>query len=422
MWWFQNKTQPERLYLDNAAATAVRPEVFAAMQPYFSEQYGNASAIHAEGAQAATAVSEARLSVARTLGIRPNEVTFTASGSESNNLAILGYVRQLHEVDGFSYGEIEIISTKIEHPSVLEVLRHLESLGVVVHYTPVDEEGCIVEAELKKLLNTKTRLITFAYANSEIGVVQPVKRITRLVRKFNTDSGTSTKTHLDASQAPLWLSCHMTKLGVDMMTLDAGKCEGPKGVGILTVRNVPILPLVLGGGQESGLRAGTENTAGIVGAAKALELAQEQVGSEYAFDHNNSDANTGAVLLWRAIKDTLPEAILNGPDFTLETLQNGHQVTERRLPNNVNISIPGIDTEFAVVVLDKHGIAASTKSACSGAGSGESGVVKEISNDSARANSTIRFSLGRTTDLSQSEAVRIATILRDHVDQMQALQ
>ncbi len=394
----------KRIYLDNAAATPVRAEVRTAMQPYFAEQFGNASAIHAEGQQAAIAVADARLKIARALGIRPNEVTFTASGSESNNLALYGYVRHLHEVEQVPYGEIEIISTKIEHPSVLEVLVHLESIGVLVRYVDLSSEGVIVEASLQALISPKTRLVTFAYANSEIGTVQPVKRITRSIRKYNADHQTSIKTHLDASQAPLWLSCQMTQLGVDMMTLDAGKCQGPKGVGVLAGRNIQLKGIVLGGGQESGLRAGTENTAGIVGTATAIALAQSEwkTVAERVRQEN--------ALLWQHIKQHVPAAELNGSDI----------LSDVRLPNNLNISLPGIDSEFAVVVLDKNGIAASTKSACSGAGSGESAVVKAITDDTTRASSTIRFSLGSDTALSVKNATKIANILQAHYQAMQS--
>ena len=402
-WWNKLNTN-KRIYLDNAAATPVRAEVVDAMKPYWTENFGNASAIHAEGQVAADAVAAARLLIARTLGIRPNEVTFTGSGSESNNLALYGYVRQLHEVEQIPYNEIEIISTNIEHPSVLKVLSHLEIMGVIVQYVAVDEVGMIDLSSLESVLTEKTRLVTFAYANSEIGTVQPVKRITRLIRKFNTENVVNIKTHLDASQAPLWLSCHMTHLGVDMMTLDAGKCEGPKGVGVLTVRNVPLQGIILGGGQESGLRAGTENTAGIVGAATAIKLAQEN------FEEVSARVRQESEMLWQNLTEILSTIVLNGP-----TIANGD-----RLPNNVNISLPGLDSEFAVVVLDKNGIAASTKSACSGAGSGESLVVKEISGDAARATSTIRFSLGPDTNLSVQKSAQIAHILLKHQQQMQS--
>ena len=413
----------KRIYLDNAAATPLHGEVFAAMQPYLTEQFGNASAIHQEGQSAKDAIDVARLKIARALGVRPQTILFTGSGTESNNLAVYGHLRALREEKGVTFSEMEIISTKLEHPSVSEVLKHLESEGVVIKYVAVDEYGSIDTNDLQTLLSESTRLVTFAYGNSEIGTVQPVKRITRLIKKFNTEHGTSILTHLDAAQAPLWLPCQVPQLGVDLMTLDAGKCQGPKGVGVLVVQpKVELKGITLGGGQERGYRAATENVAGIVGAAEAIVRAQVVLEGEKTTDTNWDDTNaqvsSDAAQFLKMLRAELPEMILNGPEPEYTTLHDGPTVCLNRLANNINISLPGIDTEFAVVVLDKHGIAASTKSACSGAGGGESGVVKTISGDATRASSTIRFSLGPNTDLNTDDMERIATILREHYDQM----
>ncbi len=421
MFWSQKK--PERLYLDYAAATPLHPDVLAAMQSYLTTEWGNASAIHAEGQAARTAVEEARLKLARALGVRPQTIIFTGSGTESNNLAIYGHLRALHEERGAAFTEMEIISTKLEHPSVLEVLKHLEEQGVVVKYVAVDEYGRIDTNDLQALLNERTRLVTFAYGNSEIGTVQPVKRITRHVKKFNTEHGTNILTHLDAAQAPLWLPCQVPQLGVDLMALDAGKCQGPKGVGVLVAQpKVTLKGITLGGGQERGLRAATENVAGIVGAGEAIVRAQVVLEAEKTADTNWDDTNaavsSSAAQFLEILRAELPEMILNGPEPEYTTLHDGPTVCLNRLANNINISLPGIDTEFAVVVLDKHGIAASTKSACSGAGGGESGVVKAISGDAARASSTIRFTLGPDTDLNADDMKRIAKILKAHVKQM----
>lgn len=399
MWW--NKTA-KRLYLDYAAATPVHSEVLEAMRPYFTEWFGNASAIHAEGVAASEALESARLELARTLGVRQPEVIFTGSGTESNNLALYGHVRALREIAGRASTDIEIIATAIEHPSILEVLRDLEQQGVVVKYVPVDEAGRVDEKALLALLSPQTALVTFAYANSEIGTVQDVKRLTRCIRKFNTEHGTKIRTHLDASQAPLWLPCQVPPLGVDMMTLDAGKCEGPKGVGVLVVRGgVPLCGFVRGGGQEQALRAGTENTPLIVGAATAIVRAQK---------HHQENATRVAGqrdLLAAALSSSLSNVVVNGA------------TGERRIANNLNISLPGLDTEYAVVVLDSKGVAASTKSACSGAGGGQSTVLMETTGDAARAASTIRFSLGPLTDLTPANIDLITTTLRDLQNQMQ---
>ena len=375
-----NKSQKKhRIYLDNAAATPLHPEVRESMMPFLMEEYGNASSIHQEGARASLAVDEARGLVARTLGIKPAGVIFTGSGTESNNLAILGRIKYLHN-QGMAFEEMEVVTTKIEHPSVLEAVKELENFGVKIKYVEVDERGIITVSALEKVLTSKTVLVTFAYANSEIGTVQPVLRLSRVIRKYEKQENITIVIHLDAAQAPLWLPCAMKQLGVDMMTLDAGKCNGPKGVGVLSMyKNVGLLPVMFGGGQENGLRASTENVAGIVGMAKALELAQANY-KERAEKVAYLRDDTIKLLL-----EKIPSVVINGASG------------EERLANNINFSISNLDTEYAVVYLDAQGVAASTKSACAGAGGGESTVVKTITSDATRAQSTIRFSLGENT-------------------------
>lgn len=387
--------EPKRVYLDYAAATPVRPEVLKAMKPYFSDVFGNASAVHQEGVGASRAVANARNTVAKTLGIRADGVIFTSGGTESNNLALYGAVYAAAQEKAFS--EIEIISTKTEHPSILRVLEHLSRMGVVVHYVSVLEDGRIDEKHFSSLLSKKTVLITFSYANSETGVVQEAKRLSRIVRKYNTEHQTRIMVHLDACQAPLWLPLQMEMLGVDMLSLDAGKCYGPKGVGVLAHRPAAKLQSVmLGGKQESGMRAGTENTPLIVGCAEALVVAQR-----------NGEKRSVRV---KQLRDYLIVQLLENIDGCV---LNGSQ--EHRLANNVNVSIPGIDTEFAVVTLDVKGIAASTKSACSSADSSGSYVVREMTKDGDRANATIRFSLGEET--TKKDIDTAAAVLAEHAAQ-----
>ncbi|MEM9336539.1 MAG: cysteine desulfurase family protein [Patescibacteria group bacterium] len=386
----------KRLYLDMAAATPVRKGVLEAMQPYFAEQFGNPSAIHAEGRQAKVAISEAREKLARLLHIRPEGVYFTGSGTEANNTAIYGYVRHLLEEEGKSFSDLTIISTKLEHPSVIEVLKHLEDQGVTVAWVNVDEAGKVDEKHLSELLDEKVVLVSLAYVNSEVGVVQPVRRIARAIKKYNQEQDMNILLHADAAQAPLWLSCDMDQLGVDMMTLDAGKCFGPKGMGVLALRRgVSVKGVILGGGQETGVRAGTENTALIVGGVEAFSLAQGN------YEMRASETKELRDYFISELQQAIPEVVLNGP------------VGLDRVANNVNISIPGLDTEYAVVVLDSKGVAASTKSACSGAGGGESVVVKTITGDAARATSTIRFTLG--SELSKSDIDYVVKTLKEHV-------
>lgn len=376
----------KRIYLDYAAATPVSREVKQVMLPYMSGDFANPGAIHSEGQKAKQALEEARSMVAATLGVRSEGVIFTSNGTEANNLAIIGLVKSLRRNEGIPYEDIEIITTALEHPSIKEALVQLSAMKVVVTEVPVNEEGIINPQDLAKAISERTRLVTFAYANSEIGVVQNVSRLVREVRKVEKEVGHKIFVHVDAAQAPLWLPCKLPPLGVNMMSLDAGKCEGPKGVGMLVTHGaVPLLPLLYGGGQESGLRPGTEAVPLIVGAAKALQLAQE------TFKDRAERVSKIRDEFFEIITSRYQDIIINGPKG------------ENRLANNINISLPGFDTEYAVVYLDKHGVSASTKSACAGAGGGESAVVKAVSGDETRAKSTLRLTLGPKTSLADLE-------------------
>ncbi len=400
MWgWFSKKNTTKRIHLDYASTTPVHPEVESAMHPYWNEQWANASAIYKEGVEVRKVIESNRTELARVLHVRPLDITFTSGGTESNNLALIGLVDALHR-DGRRYEDMEIISPRIEHPSILETLSYLDRRGVVVKYVSVTEEGEIVISELETLLSGKTILVTCAYVNSEVGVVQDIKKISRTVRLHNETSGSHTLVHVDASQAPLWLPCDLDRLGVDMMTLDAGKCYGPKSVGVLAHRHwVTLSSLMHGGGQESGLRSGTENTALIVGCVRALVRAQAGYETRAVVVSKSRDE------FFELITKEIPLAIVNGS-------------RDSRVANNVNISIPNLDTEYAVIWLDAKGVCASTKSACGAKETTGSSVVREMTKDESRALSTIRFTLGEETKNSDIEvAVRI---LKEFVEQMQS--
>lgn len=385
----------ERVYLDFAAATPVRPEIIVMMEPYMRNISANPSATHFEGRQARQAIESARDGVAKVLHVRSDEVFFTGGGTESNNLAIFGAVRMLTS-QGAAEKDIEIITTRVEHPSILEVVAELERKGVVIKYVPVDEEGLIDLNIFKELLSPKTALISLAYANSETGVVQDVKKISRIVKEYRSDLGeVRPLIHLDASQAPLYLPCAVDSLGVDLMTLDSGKCYGPKGAGVLIKKSyVKLAAQLYGGDQESGLRPGTENTAEIVGSARSLVIAQER--------HEGRSAQVGEMrdLLIAELQKEIPKLQINGSAV-------------HRIANNVNISIPGIDGEYAVVALDVNGVAASTRSACSGTTSGGSHVVTAMGGGEERALGTIRFTLGEET--TEDDVRRAVTVLKTHV-------
>ena len=390
-----------RVYLDYAAATPLSTKAFVAMKPFLMESFGNASAIHQEGARSRRAVEEARERTARALQVRPEFITFTSGGTESNNLAIIGTVEHLLR-GGKSLSDMEIVTTKIEHPSVMNTMRALEARGVVIKYVGVDAKGFVSLSELQALLSEKTVLFSVAYANSEIGVIQKVHAIKKVLTAAEKKFETKILFHLDAAQAPLWVSCQFDSLYTDMLALDVGKCHGPKGVGILVrSRRVVVSPTLYGGGQENGLRPGTENVAGIVGASVALEEAQKDFKTRAEKTTRVRDAAIEYIL------KEIPEAILNGP------------TGDERLANNINISLLGLDTEFATVVLDKHGFAVSTKSACAGAGGGESAVVKAISADQSRSASTLRISLSPETTLSDIKD--LTKVLKCHIDKMSHL-
>jgi len=386
----------QRVYLDWAAATPLLSAAHEAMQPFLTDSFANPSAIHREGQEARDAVEAARVQVASVLQVRPEFVTFTGSGTEANNIAILGTIEQLRQ-SGAAYSDMEIISTVIEHPSVTRTLAHLAVLGVAVRDVAVKESGVIDLNALRELVSEKTVLLTTHYINSEIGTIQPTRAIKKIMREAAPDA----LLHIDAAQAPLWVSCQFESVGADLLSLDAGKCCGPKGVGMLIrKRGVELAPTIYGGGQENGLRPGTENVAGIVGVATAIEWAQASW---------RERANAVRVVRNQAVEHLLqeiPGAVLNGADCT----------SDNRVANNINISIPGLDTEFATVVLDKHGYSVSTKSACSGAGGGASAVVLATTGDLMRAASTLRITPGSGTFLEHLQD--LTTVLKDHTQQM----
>ena len=374
----------KRIYLDYAATTPTDPRVLKAMLPYFDKKFGNPSSIHAEGAEAKKILDESRTKVARILEAHADEIIFTSGGTESNNLAIFGVVKAF-EKEGILISKMHFVTTVIEHSSVLECFRELEARGAKVSYAPVSPDGLVDPESIRKLLRPETLLVSVGYANNEIGTIQPIPKIARVIRDFRKTKPSTLNPrpffHSDGSQAPLYLNCAVERLGVDLLTLDGHKMYGPKGVGMLYVRRgVPIMPLLFGGGQERGIRSTTENVPHIVGFAKAFEIA-------VALREKES-----ARLL--KLRDYFCSDVLKNIRISKEIVVNGSM--KERLPNNLNISVPGFDIEFAVLKLDAAGIACSTKSSCLGT-EGASYVVAALGGDTERANSTLRFTLGRDT-------------------------
>ncbi len=359
------------------ATTPVRKEVILAMKPYWSEDFGNPGSITKLGVKAKQAVENARRTVAECLKARPQEIIFTSGGTESNNLAIFGLVNNL-EKQGMKISDLHFITTNIEHSSISECFKELERRGGKVDYLKVNEKGLVDPKDLRKLIKPNTVLVSVGYANNEIGTIQPIKDIMKEIRHARKTNKILVNNfpffHTDASQAGLYCNLNINELGVDLMTLDAQKIYGPKGVGILFIKSgVEISPIIFGGGQERGLRSGTENVPLIVGMAKALELARK------SFETKAKKIKIIRDYFWTKIQKGIPEAVLNAD-------------LENRLPNNLNISIPGIDSEFTVFCLDEAGIVCSTRSACSH-DEGGSFVVRVLGQGEALAKSTLRFSL-----------------------------
>ncbi|KKN62641.1 hypothetical protein LCGC14_0509840 [marine sediment metagenome] len=365
----------KKIYLDYAAITYTDRRIVRAMEPYFEKIYGNPSSIHKEGRKAKYALYQARKKIAQILNCQSTEVIFTGSGTESCNLAIFGMA------ENFSGKKGHIITSQIEHHAVLRPCEKLEKEGFKVTYLPVNREGIIQISDLEKAIKPETILVSIMYANNEIGTIQPVAEIGKLIKKLNIIRPPNSKIyfHIDACQAAGFLDLSVNKLEVDLLSLNGSKIYGPKGIGLLFVRlGTPIKPMILGGGQEEGLRSGTENLAGICGFAKALEIAQREKKKESA----------------RLIK--LRNYLISGIEKKiLKVVLNGHR--ERRLPNNVNVSILDIEGEAALLWLDKYGIYALTGSACDSQSLEPSHVILALGRPYEHAHGSLRFSLGRKT-------------------------
>ena len=356
-----------RIYLDNAATTAVSPEVLEAMLPYFTECFGNPSSIHSTGRDARRAIDAARKQVAAAITCQPNEVYFTAGGSESDNWAIKGAALARKNKGN------HIITTSIEHHAVLHTCQWLEKQGFEVTYLPVDEDGQVSVADVEKAITDKTILITVMAANNEIGTIQPIAEIGKVAKAKGI------LFHTDAVQAIGAIPIDVQAIGCDLLSLSGHKFHGPKGVGALYIRKgVKLDNLIQGGAQERGQRAGTENLAGIVGLGKAIELAAA-----------NLETNAARMI---ALRDKLIDGILERvPDVKL----NGHRTN--RLPNNVNVSVRYIEGEALLLRLDLAGVAGSSGSACTSGTLDPSHVLLAIGLPHEIAHGSLRLTLGNET-------------------------
>lgn len=377
----------KRVYMDYAAATPVDPGVAKVMQPYLSDKFYNPSAIYLAAKDVKQDLEAARASVAQTIGARPGEVIFTAGGSEANNLAIAGVMRR--------YPKANLIISAVEHDSVREIAAQFD-----VKEAEVDKFGVVNIAKLTKQIDNNTVLVSVMLVNNEIGTIEPFREIAKLVhqvRKQRQKTGVKTPIylHTDACQAANFLDIHVNRLGVDLMSLNAGKIYGPKQAGMLYVKGgIELAPIVYGGGQEHGLRSGTENTGAFVGFAAALTKAQKKRASE-----------TKRLLgLQKLFFDLLaaktPKIEINGP-------------RKNRVPNNVHVTAEGFDNERLMMELDEKGIMCATGSACSASSDEPSHVLKSIGLSDKQAQSSLRFTMGRET--GEADVRRVVDALQEIV-------
>lgn len=364
-----------RIYLDYAATTPTHPDVVKAMLPYFTEKFGNPSAIYACAQETKAAIEDARSKVARLLGARDEEIVFTSGGTEANNFAIKGTAYANKRKGN------HIITNVIEHHAVLETCHFLEKMGYQLTILPVDSYGMVSPDDVRNAITPKTILITIMMANNEIGTIQPIAEISKIAREAGV------YLHTDAVQTACHLPINVDELGVDMLSMSAHKFYGPKGVGALYIRKgTRLVSFMHGGGQERNRRASTENVPGIVGMGKAVELAMDEMDTE-------------AKRITR-----LRDKLIKGLFDRIDPLRlNGHP--QKRLPNNVNISIAFVEGEAICLNLDVEGICASTGSACSSGSLEPSHVMLALKLPPEEMRSSIRFSLGKWTTDEEIEYV-----------------
>lgn len=372
--------QAKKIYLDYAATTPVDPKVFRVMEPYFSKKYGNPSSIHSWGQETQAAIDKAREQVAKFLNCKASEIIFTGSASESDNLAIRGLLKALKRRE--RAGEkIHLITSQIEHKAVLATCEDLEKDGIKITYLPVGENGIINLDDLEAEITSETDLVSIMYVNNETGAIQPIKKIGRLIEKINKNKEHRIYFHTDAVQAANWLSCDTEELKVDLLTLPGHKIYGPKGTGILYMKQgTPISSLITGGSHEWGLRAGTENIPGIVG-----------IGAAVAEITNHKSQITNKV---KSLKNRLIKGVLSKIS---DSKLNASTKSDEQAPHIANFGFRGIEGESLVISLDQEKIAVSTGSACTSKILEPSYVLMAMGLSELEAQSSLRISLGKYT-------------------------
>ena len=356
-----------KVYLDNAATTALSPKVLEKMMPYLTDIYGNASSPHSFGQTARIGVEHAREQVARAINADPSEIVFTGCGTESDNTVLFGVAER------YAKKGDHIITTNVEHHAILHSCAALEKKGIKVTYLPVDKDGLVTPEQVRDAITDKTILVSVMFANNEVGTIMPIPEIAAVCHEKGV------LFHTDAVQAAGHIPIDVKAMGIDMLSISGHKFHGPKGVGVLYERKGIRLPsYIIGGEQEKGRRAGTENVAGIVGLGEALELAVTNMGETSARMTRMRDR------LIEGIESTIPEVKLNGH-------------STKRLPNNVNFSIKYIEGESILLMLDMAGIAASSGSACTSGSLDPSHVLLALGLTHEVAHGSVRMTLGDDT-------------------------
>ena len=368
------------IYLDNAASTAVHPEVVKEMLPYFDVQYGNPSSIHQFGRKAKNAIQKARKQVAALVGAEPDEILFTSGGTESNNTILYG----IPKLQGSHLDQNHIITSSIEHEAILQPCKEFENIGIKITYLPIDEHGIVDPDDIANSINLHTVLVSIMLANNVVGTIQPIKEISEICKKYQIPL------HTDAVQAVGKMPIDVKELGVDALSVSSHKINGPKGIGALFIKKgLRIDPQILGGGQENGMRSGTENVASIVGFGKACEIAKERL------NENITHFQTLHSSMLSRIAKEIPHVKLNGHP-------------EKRIFNNIHLTFLGVNGEDLIIKLDEHGIAASTGSACSVHTQKASHVLKAMGFNHEQITGSLRISFGYANTLDEiNQAVEV---------------
>ncbi|MDE1765991.1 MAG: cysteine desulfurase [Thaumarchaeota archaeon] len=375
------------IYLDNAASTPVHQKVVDEMIPYFGEQYGNPSSIHKLGRAANTAIQNSRKRIAELISADSKEILLTSGGTESNNTAIYGVASE-------GKGR-HIITSSIEHDAILEPCKRLEKEGYKISYLPVDKHGLVDVNDVQKEISHDTCLITIMFANNEVGTVQPIKEIAYMAHKNNIIF------HTDAVQAVGKIPINVNDIGIDLLSISSHKINGPKGVGALYIRKgISVAPLILGGGQENGLRSGTENVASIVGFGMACKLAKENMGQNTVHFKSLTSKLTARIL------SEIPQTNLNGH-------------LEKRIPNNAHFTFLGVNGEDLIIKLDENKIAASTGSACSVRIQKASHVLRAMGFSHEQITGSLRLTVGTTN--TEEEMNQTVDILKKVVQELRAV-